>query len=102
MVLIALGLWTDGSGRREILDWQIAESESQAEWEKLLQRLWERGLSANNGLKLILRDGGEGLGEAFDYLYGGEVIEQRCIFHKLRNLRQNFKRGGSRKSDPKA
>ena len=38
VVLVALGFWTDGSGRREILDWEIAKSEEHTEWEKLLNR----------------------------------------------------------------
>jgi hypothetical protein len=27
VVLVALGLWTEGSGKRQILDWEIADSE---------------------------------------------------------------------------
>jgi len=46
------------------LDWQLAESESQAAWEKLLQRLYDRGVQAESGLKVVVRDGGGGLGEA--------------------------------------
>ena len=38
VVLVALGFWNDGSGRREILDWEIAKSEEHTEWEKLLNR----------------------------------------------------------------
>ena len=38
MVLVALGFWNDGSGRREILDWEIAKSEEHSEWERLLNR----------------------------------------------------------------
>ena len=87
VVLVALGLWSDGSGKREILDWQLAESESQAEWEKLLQRLWERGARAEKGLKVLVRDGGGGLGEALSYVYGKSIADQRCIFHKLKNVR---------------
>src|SRR5258708_27804672 len=30
VVLVALGLWTDGSGKRRILDWEIADQEEQA------------------------------------------------------------------------
>ncbi len=86
VILVALGLWSDGSGRKQILDWQLAESESQAEWEKLLQRLWERGVRAANGLKVVVRDGGGGLGEALSYVYGKSVADQRCIFHKLKNV----------------
>ena len=33
VLLVALGLWTDGSGKREILDWQVADGESKAAWE---------------------------------------------------------------------
>jgi len=35
VVLVALGLWTDGSGKREILDWQVADGESKAAWKRL-------------------------------------------------------------------
>jgi hypothetical protein len=38
VVLVALGFWHDGSGRREIIDWEIAKSEEHTEWEKLLNR----------------------------------------------------------------
>ena len=41
VVLVALGFWNDGSGRREILDWEIAKSEEHTEWETLLNRLWQ-------------------------------------------------------------
>lgn len=33
VLLVALGFWTDGSGKRAILDWQIADGESKAAWE---------------------------------------------------------------------
>ena len=49
VVLVALGLWTDGSGKREILDWQVADGESKAAWEPFVHRLWERGLRPENG-----------------------------------------------------
>lgn len=68
------------------MDWQLADSESQAEWEKLLQRLWERGVRAESGFKVAVRDGGSGLGEALSYVYAKSVADQRCIFHKLKNV----------------
>src|SRR5437667_10364941 len=86
VVLIALGLWTDGSGRRHILDWEVAEQEDQAAWERLVQRLWERGVKLETGLQAIVRDGSEGLEKALDYVYGSALVQQRCIFHKLRNV----------------
>src|SRR5713101_1083095 len=86
VLLVALGLWTDGSGRREILDWQVADGESKAAWEPFVHRLWERGLRPETGLQAVIRDGCGELGEAIAWVYGSTVIEQRCIFHKLRNV----------------
>ena len=86
VVLVALGFWNDGSNRREVLDWEIADSEEHTHWERLLTRLWQRGLRPENGLQMVVRDGGGGLGEAVALVYGGQVIEQRCLFHKLRNV----------------
>jgi putative transposase len=86
VLLVALGLWTDGSGKREILDWQVADGESKAAWEPFVHRLWERGLRPENGLQAVIRDGCGELGEAIAWVYGSTVLEQRCIFHKLRNV----------------
>ena len=86
VVLVALGFWNDGSGRREIIDWEIAKSEEHTEWEKLLNRLWERGVRPERGLQMVVRDGSGGLGEALALVYGSTVLDQRCLFHKLRNV----------------
>ena len=86
VVLVALGLWTDGSGKRHILDWEVADKEEQAAWERLVQRLWERGVKLETGLQAIVRDGSEGLEQALDYVYGSSLVQQRCIFHTLRNV----------------
>jgi putative transposase len=86
VLLVALGLWTDGSGRREILDWELAEGETQPDWQRLLDRLEERGVRPEAGLQAIIRDGKGELGAAVAQVYGTGVIEQRCVFHKLRNV----------------
>ena len=86
VVLVALGLWADESDKWRILDWEIADKEDQAAWERLVQRLWERGVKLETGLQAIVRDGTEGLEQALDYIYGSALIQQRCIFHKLRNV----------------
>ena len=80
VVLVALGFWNDGSGRREVLDWEIASSEEHTEWEKLLNRLGQRGVQPEKGLQMVVRDGSGGLGEAVAFVSGSEVIEQRCLF----------------------
>ncbi len=86
VLLVALGFWTDGSGKRAILDWQIADGESKAAWEPFVHRLWERGLRPEKGLQAVIRDGCGELGEAIAWVYGTTVLEQRCIFHKLHNV----------------
>jgi len=88
VILVALGFWTEnGKEKREIVDWQIAESENHEEWEVLIHRLVKRGAKAENGLKAIIRDGCGGLGQAVDQVYAQSVVDQRCIFHKLKNVR---------------
>lgn len=84
VVLVALGLWTDG--RRAILDWEVATGETHSDWLRLVHRLWERGVQAETGLQAVVRDGKGELGSAIEQVYGGQVVEQRCIFHKLRNV----------------
>jgi putative transposase len=84
VILVALGFWSDG--RREILDWQLAKSEDHTEWEPFLNRLKKRGVNAEHGLKMMVRDGCGGLGKALVKVYGNSVLDQRCIFHKLQNV----------------
>jgi putative transposase len=84
VILVAMGFWPDG--RREILDWQVANSEEHTQWEGLLKRLRARGVEAEQGLKMIVRDGCGGLGKALANVYGNSILDQRCIFHKLRNV----------------
>ena len=57
-VLVALGLRCDG--KREIIDFRLAGSESAAEWERFLADLYKRGLTGE-GLDMICVDGGSGL-----------------------------------------
>jgi len=84
VLLVALGFWPDGT--RQILDWEVADGESQAAWERLVHRVWERGVRLEKGLQAVIRDGNGELGEALALVYGATLLEQRCIFHKLRNV----------------
>lgn len=84
VILVALAFWEDG--RREVLDWHLAQSEEHTQWEMLLNRLWRRGVQPENGLKMIVRDGCGGLEEAIALVYGSSVLDQRCLFHKLHNV----------------
>ena len=85
-MLVAYGI-DPVSGQRWLLDWERGREEDEESWRRLLERLEERGLEAERGLKLFVHDGSAGLEKAFELVYFGEGVErQRCIFHKLRNV----------------
>jgi len=81
-VLVALGLRHDG--KKEIIDFRLAASESAAEWEKFLADLYRRGLTGK-GLDMICVDGGAGLLAALPSAFHGIPV-QRCWAHKIRNV----------------
>ncbi|HEX5233089.1 MAG TPA: IS256 family transposase [Bradyrhizobium sp.] len=81
-VLVALGLRPDG--RKEVIDFRLAQSESAAEWERFLGDLIRRGL-AGNSLEMICVDGGSGLLAALPTAFPGIPV-QRCWAHKMRNV----------------
>ena len=81
-VLVALGIHADG--RKEIIDFRLAASESAPEWERFLTDLYRRGLTAD-GLEMICADGGQGLIAALPIVYPGIPL-QRCWAHKIRNI----------------
>jgi transposase-like protein len=83
-VFVAMGVWPD-SGQSEILLWRLGSSEDDEEWITFLSILEEQGIRGENGLKLIIHDGGSGLCSALRTVYFG-AEQQRCLFHKLRNI----------------
>jgi hypothetical protein len=47
----------------------------------------------------------EGLEQALDYVYGSTLVQQRCIFHKLRNVSEKcvgLDREGKKSEFPQA
>ncbi len=87
-VLVALGI--SGDGRKQILSFKQAESESEVCWSSFLEDLFSRGLEGKN-LKLISTDGGRGLIAAVESLWP-RVPRQRCWVHKLRNVSDKLRR----------
>lgn len=88
-ILVASGI-DPVSGDRWILDWERGKGEDEASWTTLLERLEERGLRAEKGLRLFVHDGSTGLEAAFATVdFGVGVVRQRCIFHKLQNVRRD-------------
>ena len=66
VVLVALGITADG--RKEVIDFYMAQGESQAAWEAFLNDLYRRGLTGDI-LELIVTDGGKGLLAALPLVY---------------------------------
>lgn len=85
-IMIALGVWP-GQDRCEILTWRLGASESAEEWVACLEILEAQGICGANGLQLIIHDGAQGLGAALDIVWF-DAQQQRCLFHKLRNIYQ--------------
>lgn len=83
-ILAAQGVWPS-TGRTCLLAWMRAEGEDAASWQTFLERLYEAGLSPENGLCMLVSDGGTGFRAAYENVYW-QVPLQRCVFHKLRNL----------------
>jgi putative transposase len=82
VILAAYGI--SSTGVRVLLDFQVATSESSQNWEGFLNNLYRRGIDSKT-LRLIVTDGGTGLHEALQVVYGS-VKRQRCWVHKLRNV----------------
>jgi transposase-like protein len=87
-VLVALGLRPDG--KKEIIDFRLAQSESAAEWERFLGDLIRRGLTGD-ALEMICIDGGAGLRAALPTAYPAIPV-QRCWAHKIRNVLDKVKK----------
>ena len=79
-VLVAVGFTADG--RREVLDWRVGDSESEATWGALFDALKNRGL---RGLRLLTSDAHKGILSAMDRHFQG-VAWQRCRVHFKREL----------------
>ena len=81
-VLVALGLLP--GGRKEVIDFRLARSESAAEWRLFLDDLYRRGLTGE-GIDMVCVDGGAGLLAALPDVYPRAPV-QRCWAHKIRNV----------------
>ena len=79
-VLVAIGFTSDG--RREILDWRVGDSESEATWGEMFRDLKDRGLK---GLSLVTSDAHGGIIAALRRHFQG-VSWQRCRVHFKREL----------------
>ena len=80
-----MGVWPRLPARCMILAWQLADGEATQAWLTFLTQLEAQGIRGENGLQLIIHDGGEGLCAALQIVHF-DAAQQRCLFHKLRNI----------------
>lgn len=92
-VLVAFGIRHDG--KKEVIDFRLASSESAAEWESFLVNLCERGLTGEH-TEIISVDGGKGLISAVRSVYP-LIPLQRCWAHKMRNIMDKIRRADQQK-----
>jgi putative transposase len=92
VLLIAWGVRHDG--REELVDFPVADSESEQCWTDFLTDLEERGVKRRNRwsqeLEMIVTDGDMGLRSALWMVYP-TVPKQLCAFHKVQSLAEHLK-----------
>ncbi len=88
VVLVAYGIGVDG--KRERIDFSVANAESEKMWWRFLNNLYRRGL-IGEALGLVVTDGNAGLENAVDLVWSF-VKRQRCWAHKLRNVANYLKK----------
>jgi len=77
-------------GKKEMIDFLLAASESQNAWEGFLRDLYGRGLEGSR-CELITTDGGKGLRNALEVVYP-RIVRQHCWAHKTRNVLDKVKK----------
>src|SRR5512136_3508572 len=77
-------------GKKEMIDFLLAASESQNAWEGFLRGLYGRGLEGSR-CELITTDGGNGLRNALEVVYP-RIVRQHCWAHKTRNVLDKVKK----------
>jgi transposase-like protein len=73
---VALGVRSDG--KKEIIDFRLAGSESAAEWGQFLADLYRRGFTGE-GLDMICVDGGAGLLAALPAVLPNIPVQRCCL-----------------------
>src|SRR6187399_1947006 len=88
-VVIATGVTADG--RREVLGFDVGDSEDGAFWTAFLRGLKARGLG---GVQLVISDAHTGLKQAISAVFLG-ASWQRCRVHFLRNVLAQVPKGSA-------
>ena len=82
VLVFAIGITAEG--KKEILDFYLADGETENAYSILLNHLIERGLDLNF-IDLVIHDGAKGLQAALDICLP-YTRRQYCIFHKIQRI----------------
>jgi putative transposase len=85
--MVALGI--DKGGRKHALGFWQGATENHEICEELLADMETRGLSLSKKT-LFITDGGKGIIKALKGRFGAELLHQRCIIHKDRNIQRHL------------
>jgi transposase-like protein len=89
-VVIAIGI--DESGRKQVLDFEPGDSESQETVNRLINRLKKRGVDPAKGSRLlVLRDGSKAIAGAVSRCWP-QALQQACLVHVERNIADRLRR----------
>ena len=83
-VLFAYAIYPDGT--EEVLDFELAHSESTNAYTKICQKIYGRGLK---NIRLIVRDDCDAIGNAIALCWP-KALDQQCVFHILKNLNKKL------------
>lgn len=87
MVLIGIGI--DESGDKHVLGLREGATENATSCRELLVQLRDRGLRTDRAV-LVVIDGSKALRRAVRDVFGDRAMVQRCIVHKLRNVKEHL------------
>lgn len=93
VVLIVMGVTQDN--KKELIDFNIAKSEKEQNWTRMLNHLNQRGLDFDQ-VKLIVSDKAGGIIATLINYYP-MTSHQLCIFHKIANINKYLNRKTNRK-----
>jgi len=94
-VLMALGILRDGQA--ELIDYRVAEGETEDAWGKFLQEMYERGLEGE-GTEAFVSDGAQAIDTGIQENYPRSAhAHQICAFHKVQDIAGHLIEKGNRK-----
>jgi putative transposase len=82
VILCVLGITKEG--KRQVLGFRVARSESYESWSQVIVNLKDRGLKAQT-IKLLITDDADGLTSSLEHLLP-KIPIQHCMVHKMRNV----------------